>query len=394
MRKLTTQEFIEKAKSLYGDRFTYESTEYLNSRSPVTITCPTHGNFSCYANNVLQGKCVCVKCKAIASDTEDFIQKAKEVHGDKYDYSKTEFINGSEKICIICPKHGEFWQSARQHLVLGYGCQKCGYEKRTKPKPKKLTREEKDILRAEQWKEYCTKFHEGKFDYSHIHSLHTLKDYVTLTCPKHGEFKVTAQGHKMYDCDKCSRESKAEKLRLTQEEFEERAKRVHYNKYQIYGEYTGMHNKIKIVCPEHGEFECEAGNHLHGNGCPKCNSSYGEQLVRSILNELNLEYKEQVKIEFNFQVKKLNFLVVDFVVTYKEKIYMIEYNGEQHYNKNVTFGNTNNPDEIFALQQRRDNILRNYCKENNINLLEIPYNESVINLDTLIKDFLHYETQK
>lgn len=94
---------------MYGDRFTYENTEYLNSRSPVTITCPTHGNFSCYANNVLQGKCVCVKCKAIASDTEDFIQKAKEVHGDKYDYSKTEFINGSEKICIICPKHGEFW---------------------------------------------------------------------------------------------------------------------------------------------------------------------------------------------------------------------------------------------------------------------------------------------
>lgn len=53
-----------------------------------------------------------------------------------------------------------------------------------------------------------------------------------------------------------------------------------------------MDNKIKIVCPEHGEFECEARNHLHGNGCPKCNSSYGEQLVRSILNELNLEYKE------------------------------------------------------------------------------------------------------
>lgn len=73
---------------------------------------------------------------------------------------------------------------------------------------------------------------------------------------------------------------------------------------------------------------------------------------------------------------------------------MIEYNGEQHYNKNVTFGNTNNPDEIFALQQRRDDILRNYCKDNNISLLEIPYNESVINLDTLIKDFLHYETQK
>lgn len=70
-------------------------------------------------------------------------------------------------------------------------------------------------MRAKQWKEYCTKFHEGKFDYSHIHSLHTLKDYVTLTCPKHGEFKVTAQGHKMYDCNKCSRESRAEKLRLT-----------------------------------------------------------------------------------------------------------------------------------------------------------------------------------
>ena len=60
--------------------------------------------------------------------TEEFIQKAKAVHGDKYDYSKVEYVNYRTRLLIICPKHGEFWQRPDIHLQ-GKGCTKCGRER-------------------------------------------------------------------------------------------------------------------------------------------------------------------------------------------------------------------------------------------------------------------------
>ena len=52
---------------------------------------------------------------------DDFIKKSREVHGDKYDYSKVEYVKNHTKVCIICPKHGEFWQVPNSHLN-GNGC--------------------------------------------------------------------------------------------------------------------------------------------------------------------------------------------------------------------------------------------------------------------------------
>ena len=59
--------------------------------------------------------------------TEEFIKKAREVHGDRYDYSKVEYVNNQTKVCIICKKHGEFWQRASNHIA-GRGCTKCATE--------------------------------------------------------------------------------------------------------------------------------------------------------------------------------------------------------------------------------------------------------------------------
>lgn len=57
--------------------------------------------------------------------TEEFIEKARKIHGNKYDYSKVVYVNSQTKVCIICPIHGEFWQRPNDHLN-GYGCNKCG----------------------------------------------------------------------------------------------------------------------------------------------------------------------------------------------------------------------------------------------------------------------------
>ena len=55
---------------------------------------------------------------------DEFIEKARKVHGDKYDYSKVKYINSRSKVCIICPEHGEFWQTPAKHLS-GHGCAFC-----------------------------------------------------------------------------------------------------------------------------------------------------------------------------------------------------------------------------------------------------------------------------
>ena len=131
---LTTESFIEKAKKVHGDKYDYSKVEYKNCKTKVCIICPKHGEFWQEARQHLSGR-GCPECKrkkcgsSQKSNIKDFINKAKEVHGNKYDYSKVEYKNSKTKVCIICPEHGEFWQRPYVHL-LGQGCPKCGNKKK------------------------------------------------------------------------------------------------------------------------------------------------------------------------------------------------------------------------------------------------------------------------
>ena len=125
----TTQNFIEKASKKHSDKFVYSKTEYVNSRTKVTIICPTHGEFQQIPNNHLMGK-GCPDCgkrrrrESLTSTTQNFIEKANKKHSDKFVYSKTEYVNDRTKVTIICPTHGEFQQTPNKHLM-GRGCPDC-----------------------------------------------------------------------------------------------------------------------------------------------------------------------------------------------------------------------------------------------------------------------------
>lgn len=125
MRKLTKEQFIEKAIEIHGNKYDYSKVNYIDAKTKVCIVCPEHGDFLQLPYNHLNGN-GCPSCARHKWDTDSFIKKAMEVHGDKYDYSKTEFKSTREKVCIICPEHGEFWQYPLSHLN-GNG---CGKEKR------------------------------------------------------------------------------------------------------------------------------------------------------------------------------------------------------------------------------------------------------------------------
>lgn len=123
-----TEEFINKAKQIHGNKYDYSKVEYIDAKTKVCIICPIHGKFYQTPNSHLMGH-GCFECGLLSSSpktltTEEFIEKARKIHGDKYDYSKVKYINTHTKVCIICPKHGEFWQTPNCHLD-GKGCPLC-----------------------------------------------------------------------------------------------------------------------------------------------------------------------------------------------------------------------------------------------------------------------------
>lgn len=130
-KRATREEFICKARESHGDKYDYSKSEYVNARTKVCIICKEHGEFWQTPDNHLRGQ-GCPRCKArtLSSDKETFVEKAKKIHGEnKYDYSKVEYKTSINKVCIICPQHGEFWQTPHSHLN-GSGCPKCANKKR------------------------------------------------------------------------------------------------------------------------------------------------------------------------------------------------------------------------------------------------------------------------
>lgn len=133
MKRLTTEEFIKKAKSIHGSTYDYSKVQYVNAHTPITIICPIHGEFKQTPNEHLS-KYGCNKCGHIRTtnakrDTlESFIKKATKVHGSLYDYSKVQYKDSSTNIVIICRKHGDFEQKPNNHLN-GQGCPNCKLSK-------------------------------------------------------------------------------------------------------------------------------------------------------------------------------------------------------------------------------------------------------------------------
>ena len=116
-----TQLFISKANKIHKNRYDYSKVNYINAKTKITIICREHGDFHQTPSNHLSNY-NCQKCaKNFQLDTASFIEKAKSIHNDKYDYSKVNYINTDTQIIIICREHGEFTQIPDFHIN-----RKCG----------------------------------------------------------------------------------------------------------------------------------------------------------------------------------------------------------------------------------------------------------------------------
>ena len=194
MKKMTISDFITKAKNVHGDKYDYSLSEYKNNETKIKIICPNHGIFEQTPNSHLRHNCIKCTIDNSLSNVNDFIQKAKDIHGDKYDYSLVEYKGSHKKIKIICTVHGIFEQVTSSHLN-GRGCNKCFAKN-------KCESNEEFIKKAKE-------IHGNKYEYSLIEYENVTKK-MKIICKKHGVFEQSASYHlRGIGCPIC-RESKGE----------------------------------------------------------------------------------------------------------------------------------------------------------------------------------------
>jgi hypothetical protein len=341
---MTKQELFIKNSSLkHNNKYSYLKVIFINTKIKVIITCPYHGDFEQTPNSHLNGT-GCPFCAGVVRmSNQQFIDKSNKVHGNKYGYTKCNYINSHTKVLIECPEHGEFLQAPYSHLN-GHGCPMCMVKKNT--------------YTSQQFIEKSNKVHGNKYGYDKLHFVNT-RTKVIITCPEHGDFKQKPNTHLSgHGCPMCS-----SKGLMSNETFIKRAFIAHNGKY-LYTKtiYTGIYNPITITCLEHGDFVKIAKDHLiKKSGCPRCSGSKGELLIKYLLEKNKIKYIQEYKLP----IYKFRY---DFYLPYENLF--IEFHGEQHYEFIDFFHKTQ---EKYQLRKEQDETKLQLAKEYRIPVVIFNY---------------------
>lgn len=255
---MTQLEFILKAQKVHGNKYNYDEVQYERSDKLVKIICKEHGEFWQLPSAHLRGRgcplCANLKRGRKRNDNDSFIEKCRKIHGDKYDYSETQYKDSKTKIKIICSQHGVFEQLPYAHLQ-GQGCPKC----------------QGIGLNQEEYIEKFRNIHGNNYDYSES-VITKVKNKIKIICKEHGEFYQTPMKHLQgQGCPKCSKIKAGEKISLNYKDFVIKSNNIHNFKYNYIKEsYKNCSSKVDIICPNHGVFSQMVYDHLAGHGCPIC----------------------------------------------------------------------------------------------------------------------------
>ncbi len=204
---------------------------------------------------------------------EQVIQSFINVHGDRYDYSLVEYTKSSDKVIIVCKKHGEFHIQPYRHAK-GYGCYRCN-------KNNKYNYTKEDFV------ERALKIHGDTYDYSELVYINSSTK-VIIICKEHGQFEQVPTNHlNGRGCRLCANNKIAEARKIyTTESFIEKSNKRHNNKYEyLFTEYLDFLEAVTVTCKIHGNFKQKPNEHLRGSGCPACaNENRGYSRSKYIKN--------------------------------------------------------------------------------------------------------------
>lgn len=285
--------FKDRLIKKYGYRSYFDiDFSNINTRSNINIECSLHGKTDRMISNLLnkKSKHPCKYCSmAIINiiknihNKSKFIERAKKANSNKYDYSKLPSIfAGRDVVSIICPHHGEFKQQWTVHVMRDRGCPTCG---RIKPK--------------QYYTDKANKIHGiGTYSYDLLPEMVYSRNVYDFICNKH-KIKFKQQMYSHYNgqgCPKCGREKLTQIIRakIPKEEWLRRFHKHHGDRYdyshidEIYGR-----KKVKIICPEHGEFLQTAEIHSTGHGCQECGKRKNETFM--VYSEKSFNLKPEMK---------------------------------------------------------------------------------------------------
>lgn len=286
---LTQAEFIDRCRGLHGDRYSYATTIYTGMASPIEVTCKQHGPFQIRAASFVQRGTTETKCpecyrqwnaSRCAMSTDEFVAKAKEVHGDRYLYSKTEYRSHRYKVVVTCKVHGDFHQDPSNHLS-GHGCPMCAHD----ATGDRTRLQQDDFLRKARAK------HGDAYGYE-LARYTRYGDKATIRCPEHGYFtQIVADHLDGHGCPACGTQIAPGAPALPFDTFEARARLVHGDEYQYDREaFSTVRSKVRIKCEQHGWFEQVGANHLNGTGCPFCSISVPHRELLQVIKSLEVSH--------------------------------------------------------------------------------------------------------
>ena len=418
-----TKIFTEEANRIHEGFYDYSKVNYVGARSKVEIICPIHGSFWKMASqHVRLGQAGgCPKCgwqrtsRKLMQNKERFVEDARKIHGDRYNYDKVVYIGKMEKVCITCKIHGDFWQAASNHVARKSGCPSCAGQKKydrdvISERAKKIYGNKFDCSEVEvgnelsminvkcpkhgiirvmamvflrgktrcpdcererkgrEFIEKATVIHGGIYDYSRVKYVDIIVK-VEIICKKHGIFKQDTGSHlNGSGCPKCF----GDRLSLTNEEFTRRARLVHGLRYDYSKvEYLKCHDKVVIICHKHGAFLQAPTAHLLGHGCQKCFLPRSEENVARVLDSLGEKYERQKKFPECRDKKVLSY---DFYLPLRR--ILIEADGLHHFLP-VSFSKGGSGAEFkaerFASVKRRDHIKNEFAKTHGFELIRLPH---------------------
>ncbi len=339
--KLTTEEFTSRSTILHNNKYDYSLVEYINSYTKVKIICPVHGVFEQRPSDHMRN-IGCSKCSGKSPlTTIEFINRSTAIHGNRYDYSLTEYYRSKSKVKIVCPLHGIFEQTPNDHLY-GKGCNGCAGAKR---------------YNTTEFINKANIIHNFKYDYSLSNYINsTVK--IKIICKEHGLFDQLPSSHIFGNgCNYCATINRATKCKDTINEFINKANFVHNNKYDYsLVEYDNSKSKVIIICPEHGIFEQKPNGHINGQGCPRC---------INIISSQECEICNQID-EHNIQYIKSDRIIL---VGKELDIYIPSHNIAIEFNGIYWHSEGNGKSRQYHLNKTKE------CYDKNIQLLHIFENE-------------------
>jgi len=312
-----TELFIQKAKLIHGDKYDYSKSKYINCDTKLFIKCNDCLTiFEQIPYNHVNKKSGCIKCSNLKKSDEtlqlrfnEFIKKAKEKHGEKYNYSKVIYKDSKTPVIIICNIcNNDFEQIRNTHLLCDGGCKVCA---KNKFKQNRSFTNEIFIKKAKE-------IHGDNFDYSLVNYIDSQTHIIIKCIPCDYTFETIPNNHlKGRGCKKCANKLNANSRRKPKEKFIKECQEKHKDEIglPIYNyslvEYKSSHEKIIIICKTHGLFEQCPSDHLSGKGCNECgilkrtiNQTFTqEQFIERSLEKHNDKYDYSQVNYINSQTK-------------------------------------------------------------------------------------------